>query len=77
VAAKMGCDAMLVQRAADLDFERLKTCRSVGISAGASAPEVLVREVLEAFSAHFDVEVTEASGTPENIRFKLPAALAR
>jgi 4-hydroxy-3-methylbut-2-enyl diphosphate reductase len=77
VAAKMGCDAMLVQRAADLDFERLKACRSVGISAGASAPEVLVREVLEAFSAHFEVEVTEASGTPENIRFKLPSVLAR
>ena len=77
VAAKMGCDAMLVQRAADLDFERLKACRSVGISAGASAPEVLVREVLDAFSAHFNVEVTEASGAPENIRFKLPAALAR
>jgi len=77
VARKMGCDAMLVQRAADLDFERLKDCRSVGISAGASAPEVLVREVLEAFSRNFDVEVTEASGTPENVRFKLPAALSR
>src|SRR5690606_30084799 len=77
VAAKMGCDAMLVQRAADLDFERLKACRSVGISAGASAPEVLVREVLDAFSAHFNGEVPDAAGAPENIRFNLPAALAR
>ena len=77
VARKMGCDAMLVQRAADLDWNRLAGCRAVGISAGASAPEVLVREVIDAFGERFDVTVTQAAGAEEGIRFKLPAALAR
>jgi len=76
VARKMGVDAVLVQRAADLDWERFEGCRTVGISAGASAPEILVKEVIEGFRTHFDVTVAEADGTPENIRFKLPSALA-
>jgi 4-hydroxy-3-methylbut-2-enyl diphosphate reductase len=76
VARKAGVDAVLVQRAADLDWERFERCRTVGISAGASAPEILVKEVIEGFRAHFEVTVAEADGTPENIRFKLPSALA-
>ena len=77
VAAKQGCDAMLVQRAADLDWQRLSGCRRVGITAGASAPEILVREVVDAFTGRFDITFKDVAGVTEDVHFKLPAVLAR
>ena len=75
VAAKQGCPAFLVQRAGDIDWARLNGAGTVGITAGASAPEILVEEVLSAFRTRYDVSVEEVRTTEENIHFKLPAAL--
>jgi 4-hydroxy-3-methylbut-2-enyl diphosphate reductase len=76
VARNSGCrNAFLVQRAGDIDWAALGPVRCVGLTAGASAPEVLVREVLAAFRARYDVTVEEVGGTDEDVRFNLPRAL--
>ncbi len=75
VAAKEGSEAFLVQRAKDIDWRRLDGLQTVGITAGASAPEILVQEVLKAFRERYDVSIEEVRTTDENIQFKLPAAL--
>lgn len=73
VGEKAGCaKSFLVQRAADLDFLRLAGLRTLGITAGASAPEVLVNEIVDAFSAHYDVTVETVTLRDENVSFKLP-----
>ncbi|MCG8435925.1 MAG: 4-hydroxy-3-methylbut-2-enyl diphosphate reductase, partial [Gammaproteobacteria bacterium] len=76
VAERAGCPvAVLVQRASDIDWDRFTGIGSLGITAGASAPEILVEEIVEAFRERFDV-VTEAVTTAEeNISFKLPRQL--
>lgn len=76
VAERAGCpQAELVQRAADIDWEAMKDVTTIGITAGASAPEVLVDEMIEAFSARFDVTVEAITTARENISFKLPREL--
>ncbi|HYM33637.1 MAG TPA: 4-hydroxy-3-methylbut-2-enyl diphosphate reductase [Candidatus Cybelea sp.] len=76
VARKAGCArAALVQRAADIDWASLASARTVGISAGASAPEVLVEEVVDAFRARYDVRLERVATAEESVRFKLPRAL--
>jgi 4-hydroxy-3-methylbut-2-enyl diphosphate reductase len=76
VAERAGCTrSMLVQRAGDIDWPRLAGARRVGITAGASAPEILVEEVIDAFRAHYNVTVETLSVTEENVSFKLPRAL--
>lgn len=77
VAKGAGCaDAFLVQRAKDIDWSRLSGVRRLGITAGASAPELLVEEVIESARARFDVTVEEISVTEESVHFKLPRQLA-
>ncbi len=76
VAAKNGCSyAQLVQRASDIDWRALEGVSTVGITAGASAPEVLINEVVEAFSAHFNVSIEHVETAKENIEFKVPRVL--
>lgn len=76
VGARAGCDyAQLVQRAAEIDWAALADVRSVGITAGASAPEVLVEEVIDAFRARFDVTVETVETAAENVEFKVPRVL--
>ncbi len=76
VAKKSGCDkSLLVQRAADIDWSYFDGATSVGITAGASAPEVLVTEVVEAFEARFDVTVETVRTRDESVSFKLPREL--
>ncbi|MDR0810394.1 MAG: 4-hydroxy-3-methylbut-2-enyl diphosphate reductase [Gemmobacter sp.] len=71
-----GCAyAQLVQRAADIDWRALAGIRAIGITAGASAPEVLVNEVIDAFRARFDTTVELVETAQENVEFKLPRAL--
>jgi 4-hydroxy-3-methylbut-2-enyl diphosphate reductase len=75
-ARRAGClKSRLVQRAGDIDWAEIATARSVGISAGASAPEVLVDEVLAALRARFDVSIRSNPGAAEDVVFKLPRAL--
>ncbi len=77
VAQRNGCDrARLVQRAADIDWDWLGDARRLGITAGASAPETLVNEVIEAVRGRFEVTIEEVSGADENVIFKLPRVLA-
>jgi 4-hydroxy-3-methylbut-2-enyl diphosphate reductase len=76
VAERAGCPvSLLVQRAADIDWTRLGNISRVGITAGASAPEVLVEEVIDAFAARFDVKVEVVTAAEEAITFNLPRAL--
>jgi len=76
VGARAGCAyAQLVQRAADIDWRALKGIISIGITAGASAPEVLVEEVIDAFRARYDVTVEIIETAQENVEFKVPRVL--
>ena len=75
VAERQGTRARLVARGADVDFNWLGAVRTVGITAGASAPEILVREVVERLKEHFAVTEEPVEGVEENMVFKLPAAL--
>jgi 4-hydroxy-3-methylbut-2-enyl diphosphate reductase len=76
VGARAGCSyAQLVQRAADIDWRALDGITSIGITAGASAPEVLVNEVIDAFRARYDVTVEVIETAQENVEFKVPRVL--
>ena len=76
VGRTAGCAyAQLVQRASEIDWRSLDGIRSVGVTAGASAPEVLVNEVIDAFRARFEVVVELVETAQENIEFKVPRIL--
>ncbi|WP_323769692.1 4-hydroxy-3-methylbut-2-enyl diphosphate reductase [Antarctobacter sp.] len=76
VGRRAGCAyAQLVQRATDIDWRALDGITSVGITAGASAPEVLIDEVIDAFRAHYDVTVEMVETAQENVEFKVPRVL--
>ena len=75
VSERLGIPSRLVQRAADIDWDWLGQPATLGLTAGASAPEVLVTEVLEALGQRFAVEVEEAAHVVEDMIFKLPRAL--
>ena len=76
VGQRAGCPyAQLVQRAADIDWRALEGIASIGITAGASAPEVLIEEVIDAFRARFDVTVELVETAQENVEFKVPRVL--
>ncbi|HYH18597.1 MAG TPA: 4-hydroxy-3-methylbut-2-enyl diphosphate reductase [Azospirillum sp.] len=76
VAKGAGCTrAQLVQRAVDIDWTALSDVRRLGITAGASAPEVLVEEVIDAARERFDVTVEQVRTATEDVVFKLPKAL--
>jgi len=76
VALRAGAGrATLVQSAADIDWAALPEIRRVGLTAGASAPETLVAEVIEAFRARYDVTLELAETAVENVHFRLPRLL--
>ena len=76
VARAQGCSrAILIERAAELDPSWLAGVRTLGITAGASAPELLVQELIDSLRERFDVTVRETSVTSEDVRFSLPRAL--
>ena len=75
VAERQGTDAWLIQRASDIDPQRLQGVATLGITAGASAPEILVREVVDRLAEHFDIEEREVETRRENMLFKLPRGL--
>ena len=65
----------LIQRATDIDWDWLGTPATVGVTAGASAPELLVREVMDALAERFDVSEEEEAHINEDMVFKLPREL--
>ena len=76
VGRAAGCAyAQLVQRAVDIDWRALEGIATVGITAGASAPEVLVTEVIDAFSNRFDVTIELVETAREAVEFKVPRVL--
>ncbi|TCS61919.1 4-hydroxy-3-methylbut-2-enyl diphosphate reductase [Primorskyibacter sedentarius] len=76
VARKAGCTyAQLVQRAADIDWRALEGIGSVGVTAGASAPEVLIDEVVNAFRVRYETTVEIVETAQENVEFKVPRVL--
>ncbi len=76
VASNAGCRyAQLVPRATDIDWNALKGISAVGITAGASAPEILIREVLSAFGERYTILEKTIETATENIEFKVPRIL--
>ena len=76
VGVKNGCPrGILVQRASELDWVALQGLSTVGLTAGASAPELLVNEVIDAFRLHYAVTVEKVTMRDENVSFKLPREL--
>ena len=67
--------SMLVQRAAELDWATLQGLSTIGITAGASAPELLVNEIVDSFRQHYEVTVETVTLREENVSFKLPKEL--
>jgi 4-hydroxy-3-methylbut-2-enyl diphosphate reductase len=76
VAERAGCSrALLVQQAADIPWAAFEGVATLGITAGASAPELLVTEIVDAFRERFDVAVEGVSTTEERIAFNVPREL--
>lgn len=76
VASKAGCAyAQLVQRATDIDWRALDGIKSVGVTAGASAPDVLIQEVIDAFRDRYETTVEVVETAKENVEFKVPRVL--
>lgn len=77
VAREAGCPrSVLVQRAFEIDWDGLKGVQTLGITAGASAPAILVEEVIDELKKRFSVTVSEHTEVEEKVRFPLPGALA-
>ena len=76
VGKRAGCNySQLVQRADEIDFRALKGIRNLGITAGASAPEVLINEVIDSFRENHLVDVEIVETAIENVNFKVPRVL--
>ncbi len=75
VAERLGTPAKLIQRASEIDFAWLDGVTTLGLTAGASAPEVLVREVVAALAQHRTIHEREITATVEKMVFKLPRQL--
>lgn len=75
VAEREGTPSMLIQRATDIDFRWLDQVSVLGLTAGASAPEALVREVIDALAERFEVTERKVRTVEEKITFKLPRGL--
>lgn len=75
LAERMGCQAYLIDDQSQIDPEWIQNCTSVAVTAGASAPEVLVQQVVERLQALGAANVIEVDGREENIVFSMPKAL--
>jgi 4-hydroxy-3-methylbut-2-en-1-yl diphosphate reductase len=76
VAIRSGAKAHLVQRAKDIDLSWFDGVNVFGLTAGASAPEILVREIIDVLGEHFDLDQHQVTTAEESITFKLPRELA-
>jgi 4-hydroxy-3-methylbut-2-enyl diphosphate reductase len=75
VAEREGTPARLIQRADEIDFNWLANVTTLGLTAGASAPEILVREVVDRLSEHYSITEEQVETATESIAFKLPRGL--
>ncbi|MBO9574767.1 MAG: 4-hydroxy-3-methylbut-2-enyl diphosphate reductase [Sphingobium sp.] len=77
VALRSGTKAQLIQTAAEIDFDWLQGVQTLGLTAGASAPEILVRGVVEKLAEHFAVSEEQVRTVEEDVAFKLPRGLEK
>lgn len=77
VAQKNGCRSVLIQHASEINWDLFEDVKNVGISAGASAPEILVEEVMQAVKSRFKTNVENILTIEENVTFKVPAILSK
>ncbi len=76
VGKRAGCkESVLITDAHDLDYHHIGTYQTIGITAGASAPEIIVEEIIAALQIKYDVTISDLTTAEENIVFKLPKAL--
>ena len=76
VAERSGCrNAFLIERARDIDWARLGEIRTIGVTAGASAPEIIVDEVIDAFAERYEVTVDIITSAEERVVFNVPREL--
>lgn len=75
VAQREGTTAYLIQRASEIDFGWMEGVKTLGLTAGASAPEILVREVVTHLQGRYDVEEQKIEAAEERMVFKLPRGL--
>lgn len=76
VAERAGCPrAMLLEQGSEIDWTEFENIRSLGVTAGASAPEILVDSIIDAFKERFDVSIETVTTAEETISFKLPRPL--
>lgn len=77
VSDRNGCPARLLQRSTELDWQWLEGAKAIGVTAGASAPEILVEEVLDALRDRYEITLEFVTTSEENITFKLPLSLLK
>ena len=77
VSDRNGCPARLLQRSTELDWQWLEGAKAIGVTAGASAPEILVEEVLDALRDRYEITLEFVTTSEENITFKLPVSLLK
>ena len=75
LANKCGVSSVLIDEFSDLDLDALKDCKNIGLTAGASAPESKIQEIIKNLCIFLDAEIDEIGGVKENISFKLPPEL--
>jgi len=76
VAQQSGCPASeLIHSESSIPYSKIKNCKTIGISSGASAPEILVSNFIDKIKSEFDVKIEEVEIVKENIVFKVPGKL--
>ena len=75
LAEKCGCKSALIDEFSDLDLEDIQNCKSIAVTAGASAPESRVMEIAKSLENYFDARLTEDGEDTENVYFKMPPGL--
>ena len=76
VAKNSGCsNALLIHSESDIPFEKISKCSTIGISSGASAPEILVKNFINSLKEKFKLNIKEVEIVKENVTFKIPGKL--
>ena len=76
VAKKSGCkDSLLIHSESEIPFDRIDNCKTIGVSSGASAPEILVEEFINSLKKKYDIKIENTEVVKENVTFKIPGKL--
>ena len=76
VAKKSGCkESLLIHSESNIPYEKLKNCKTIGISSGASAPEILVENFINSVKKKYEIKIEEVEIIKEDVTFKIPGKL--